>query len=370
MQITFKQIRLDSIASAPNESVANHLKPVTVTEHLKPGPDELLIRITLSPIHPCDVLCAAGLVPRRTGERDGLDNHHFLPGLEAVGHIVEVGSALGDEFAAAQRVFVCCWAPWGVWQEANGVWSEYIVVNKDNVIRVPEGVSESTAAMFLVIPVTAYVMMIEELNLQRGDWLIQNAAGSAVGRWVIGLAKELGVNTINLVRRQEQVDELKRDTGAEHVLWAPSDGSRNGELKTLIQQLTGSDQVKGALDAVGDGTFTSLMFECMSRYGMVIVYGVLSGTNMNIAFSSTCQIALEGLGIKGFSLQNWWLPDTPDEDKKRVYEAVWAHIENNEALNPAVDSIFPFEQVSEAIRSSLEQKSGKVLLRPRVDPSE
>jgi len=367
MQTSFKQIRLDSIAPAPDESVANHLKPVTVTEQLQPGPDELLVRIILSPIHPCDLLCAAGLVPRRSGERDGLENHQFLPGLEAVGQVTGVGSALGDDFETGQRVFVCCWAPWGTWQEANGVWSEYIVVHKDNVITVPEGVSDSTAAMFLVIPVTAYVMMIEELGLKQGDWLVQNAAGSAVGRWVITLANEMGIKTINLVRRQEQVEELKRESGAEHVLWSPSDGSQDAELKAAIKQLTGGDTVKGAFDAVGDGSFASVMLPCLSRYGTVLVYGVLSGTHMSIDFNSTCQIALEGLSIKGFSLQNWWLPDTSDEDKRRVYDAVWAHIGNNAALNPAVHSIFPFEEVGQAIRSSLEQKSGKVLLRPRKE---
>lgn len=367
MQATFNQVQLESIAHAPDATVANHLKPVTVTEQLSPEPNQLLIRTILSPIHPCDLLCAAGLVPRRTGERDGKDNHMFLPGLESVGEVTEVGSALEGKFKKGERVFTCCWAPWGTWQEANGVWSEYIVVNQDNVIPVPDGISDTTAAMFLVIPVTAYVMMIEELGLKQGDWLVQNASGSAVGRWVIALAEELGINTINLVRREEQVEELKRETGAKHVLWAPGDGSRNAELKATISELTGDAPVSGALDAVGDGQFASVMLQSLSRYGTVLVYGVLSGTSMSIEFNSTCQIALEALNIKGFSLQNWWLPDTSDEDKRRVYDAVWKHIANNEALNPAVHQVYAFENIDQAIRSSLEQKTGKILLRPRKE---
>ena len=150
-------------------------------------------------------------------------------------------------------------------------------------------------------------------------------------------------------------------------MWCPSDGSLNDKLKKKIRTLTGNAPVRGAFDAVADGQFASLMFEVMSRYGRLIVYGVLSGVGMNIAFDSSCRIALEGLRMKGFSLQNWWLPDTSDEEKARVFDAVWKHIENNESLNPAVDSIYPFEQVGQAIHASLQQKTGKVLLCPRPE---
>lgn len=331
----------------------------------RPGADQLLVRTILSPIHPCDVLCAAGLVPRRYGARDGSDATEFTPGIEAVATVEAVGGDLHGEFQPGQRVFVCCWAPWGRWSEADGVWSEYLLVRRESVIVVPEGVSDSTAAMFLVIPVTAYVMMLEQLRLKRGDWLIQNAAGSALGRWVIALADELGIRTINLVRRREQVEELKRETGAEHVLWCPEDGSRNGALRGEIREITGHDSVMGALDAVGDGVFVSLSLEVLSRYGSVIIYGVLGGGEMKIPFELTARIPLECMSVRGFSLQNWWLPDTPDEDKRRVFDAVWRHITNNEKLNPAVAAVYSFEEVGDAIRSSLQRKSGKVLLRPR-----
>ncbi len=42
-----------------------------------------------------------------------------------------------------------------------------------------------------------------------------------------------------------------------------------------------------------------------------------------------------------------------------------AHIQNNEALNPAVADIYPFSRVDEAIKASLQPKFGKVLLCPR-----
>jgi len=324
-----------------------------------------VIRLVLSPIHPCDILCAAGLVPRRRGDRDGHDSHQFIPGVEGLAEVQMVGAGLEEQFSPGQRVFVCCWAPWGVWSEADGVWSEYLRVRPENVVTVPDGISDSTAAMFLVIPVTVYVMMFEQLKLQPGDWLIQNAAGSELGKWTIALAELMGIHTINLVRREEQVEELRNHTGTEHVLWCPPDGRAHGALVKQIREITGDATVSGALDAVGDGVFVSLMLQTLSPHASIIIYGVLGGTELKVPFERLCHIPLEDISIRGFSLQNWWLPDTDDDNKRRVFDAVWQLISENDVLNPEVAGIYPFEQIGEAIRSSLRQKKGKVLLRPR-----
>ena len=55
--------------------------------------------------------------------------------------------------------------------------------------------------------VTAYGFL-EVLKVPQGGHLLQSAAGSVLGRQLIALAKLRGVRTINLVRRQEQVQEL------------------------------------------------------------------------------------------------------------------------------------------------------------------
>lgn len=61
---------------------------------------------------------------------------------------------------------------------------------------------------FLVNPVTV-VGMLEELAVPAGEYLLQTAAGSVLGRQMIQVAKHRGIKTINVVRRQELVAELK-----------------------------------------------------------------------------------------------------------------------------------------------------------------
>ena len=104
--------------------------------------------------------------------------------------------------------------------------------------------SDQAAAQLIANPVTAWVMLEEELNLKPGDWVLQTAAGSTLGRLVIQLARLRGYRTINLVRRREQVDDLLA-SGADAVC------HRRRRRRGTHQ--TGDRRTRriGALDAVG-----------------------------------------------------------------------------------------------------------------------
>lgn len=83
--------------------------------------------------------------------------------------------------------------------EGNGTWAEKIVVSEDDLIKVPEGVTDEEACQLLVNPTTV-VAMVERSGVREGDWIIQSAAGSALGRQLISYCKHIGVKTINVVR--------------------------------------------------------------------------------------------------------------------------------------------------------------------------
>ena len=64
-------------------------------------------------------------------------------------------------------------------------------------------------AMLGINPATAYLLLTRFVQLKRGDWLLQNAANSSIGRAVIAIAKSRGLRTVNVVLRAESVDEIK-----------------------------------------------------------------------------------------------------------------------------------------------------------------
>lgn len=366
MNTGYKQISLTRIAPGANASVIDCLKVVTQPNIPAPGRDELLLRTRLSAIHPCDLLCCAGLVSRN--RHDGAaGNARYLPGIEALAVIEAVGAELQAEYSPGQRVSVKAWSPWGRWEEADGVWSEYLRVKKDKIIVVPDGVSDTNAAMFFSICVTAYVMVICELKLKRGDWLVQAAAGSALGRWIIALARQKGINVINLVRREEQVDELKSDCGAEHVFCCPTDGSRTEELVRQIKELSADGKIMGALDPIADGVVAGVMLRVMARYGTILKYGGLGGGGMSLSHPAILCMSQEALQIKGFSIQNWWMPDTPNEEKRRVFDEIWQLLRDNPELDFEMAGLYDFDQIGDAIRASLGEKSAKIFLTPRLE---
>lgn len=68
--------------------------------------------------------------------------------------------------------------------------------------------ADAVAAQFLINPITI-VGMLEVLQIPEGDWLVQDAAGSVLGRQMIQYAKLKKIKTINIVRRPEQVSALR-----------------------------------------------------------------------------------------------------------------------------------------------------------------
>src|SRR5262249_24590680 len=129
----------------------------------------------------------------------------------------------------------------------------------------------------------------------RGSWVLQTAAGSALGRMIIRLGRHDGFRTINVVRRREQVEELRR-LGADEVIC-----SSDESIVERVQALTGGAGVPFALDAVGGATGTAAA-QSLGAGGRMLVYGTLS--EEPIALSP--RVLMVGRKcIEGFWLSEW-----------------------------------------------------------------
>ena len=80
--------------------------------------------------------------------------------------------------------------------------------------------------MMAVNPATAWHMLNSFVKLQPGEWVLQNAGNSAVGHNVAAIAKSMGLRTVNLVRREDQIGPLLA-AGAD----AAGDGIRAAPLR-------------------------------------------------------------------------------------------------------------------------------------------
>src|SRR6202011_4295223 len=127
-------------------------------------------------------------------------------------------------------------------------WQEQVIVPARQVVPVPRGLADEQAATFFVNPASALAMTRYVLNVPRGAWLLQTAAGSALGRMVIRLGRHTGFRTINIVRRREAVAEL-RGIGADEVLC-----SADEDIVKRVHEITGGAGAPSAIDAVAGTT--------------------------------------------------------------------------------------------------------------------
>ena len=299
-----------------------------------PGPGEVNIKVEAGPINPAELLLIEGKYASRPPLPARL-------GIEGVGTITAVGEGV-NELAMGDRVMSL----------GRTNWAEEIQVSSGAVVKVPKDADVQQLSMLKVNPATAMFMLERYVNLKPGDWVIQNAANSAVGRYIIQLARTKGVKTLNVVRRTELVRELRK-IGADVVLL---DGD---DLAKRVRSEVGDANIPLAIDAVaGEGTLS--LGGALSEGGTVVNYGLLSG--------KPCQLTPELVVFQGITLTGFWLAKLlgtmkPDEMQK-LYVELASQITNGNLYTP-VESAYRLDQLSDALKHAYQtERNGKVLLMP------
>lgn len=247
----------------------------------EPGPNEVRVRMIASPVNPSDLLTVRG-------KYGVLPDLPFTPGYEGVGVVDAAGPGLVGRLLIGRRVAVL--------SQAGGNWAEYTTIPALRVVPVPKDLADEQVASFFVNPATALAMVRHVLAVPKGEWLLQSAAGSTLGRMIIKLARHDGIRTINVVRRAEAVDELKAATGAEVVI-----SSSEGPVAEQVRRITGGSGVRYALDPVG-GETGSQVFDALGDDGRMLVYGTLDQNPLRI--DPRRMIAAKRV-VEGFYLGHW-----------------------------------------------------------------
>src|SRR5262245_6369590 len=219
----------------------------------EPRRGEVLVRMLASPINPSDLMYVAGgygLKPRLPA----------TPGFEGVGVVEATGGGFLGWLRKGKRVAVI--------NDRIGNWAEYTVTKARQVVPVPDDITDEQAATFFVNPATAVVMTRDVLQLPAGAWLLQSAAGGELGKMVIRLGKKFGFRTLNVVRRREQVEELKK-LGADAVL-VESDGPLPEQVAKAVPGGGGY-----AIGPVGGKTGSELIAS-LGVGGRCLLYGSLT----------------------------------------------------------------------------------------------
>lgn len=296
----------------------------------EPGPADVVLEMLAAPVNPADINVIEGTY----GDLPPLP---ATIGNEGVGRIAALGTeARGVELGQM------------VLPMAFGTWCTRMVVPADTVIPLPGGLDPLQAAMLTVNPATAWRMLHDFVPLAPGDWIVQNAANSGVGRSVIQIARALGWKTLNVVRRASLAPELLA-SGADVVVTEDVDLRKEGKV------LCGGARPRLALNAVG-GPSSLNIANTLAPGSTMVTYGAMSKQPVKIPNGL---LIFQGLAFRGFWLKRW---RERGVGLGETYRSLAALLESG-GLHTPVHATFPLRQVSDAVLAASQgERSGKVLL--------
>ena len=295
----------------------------------------ILIRMLYAPVNPADGL-------RIRGKFGFTESLPATLGGEAVGTIEGFHESFQFE-EHGFRVGDLCILPMG------STWAQFKAVVADELVVMPSDIDPKQLSMF-GINAASSLLLLQSANLKAGDWFIQNAANSAMGKLIITFARRQGLKSINIVRREDVFAELT-GLGADVVLL---DGA---DLKERVARATQGAHVKVALDAVA-GSASGRLVETLAFGGRLILYGLLSDNTLTLPAN---RIAFHGISVSGFSRMACMRHIGKEVTAKLFQDLAQWHMEGLFRFD--IDSVFPIDNVIAAFEASELPKAGKVLLQ-------
>ena len=252
------------------------LRLITDAPVPRPGPGEILIRVTAAGINYVDISQARGTF-------SGGPQPPYLAGIEGAGEIVAVGDGVTGLELGTHVVGVSI---------GGGAFAEYMVLPAAATLPVPPGWADHQALGVMVNWPTALAALRPLGCIAAGQTVLIHAAAGGTGQAATRMAKYYGATVIATASRGKH--ELVLALGADHVIDA-----RAADLAAQVLQLTGGAGADLVLESVGGPTLDASLAATKRVTGRVVVYGVVGGqaaiTNWDLVYRH--QVHVIGLNL-------------------------------------------------------------------------
>ncbi len=302
---------------------------------LKQG--QVLIEVLMAPVNPSDLFFVQGSYgqPRVQGN---------AAGFEGVGRVLASGGGKTAEALVGARVAFL--------GTVTGTWAAHAISDAALCIPLRDDLRDEDGAALIVNPLTA-VALLERVREAGSDAFFLNAAGSQLGRLILGLAKDQGLKALAVIRRDRDAQAL-RDLGAAEVLVSSA-----ADFAAQAGAAIKAHKPRVLLDAVGD-QITAELFFVMPSGAQWVVYGKMSDEAPKL--DQLGQFIFMNKRIEGFWLSRW-LPAAPPERRAAVIADVQERFASG-AWETRVASKLPLAEAIEGILPALDESAGKVMLVP------
>jgi mitochondrial enoyl-[acyl-carrier protein] reductase / trans-2-enoyl-CoA reductase len=263
-----------------------------------PGPGQVLVEVEAATINASDFLYISGqyfITPEPPSDVGG----------EGVGRVLAVGPGEDDSLVGARVLLLPTYR--------HGTWATHLIAATADIVVVPDDIDTVQLAMVGINPITALLMVRSYGDPSMSDrWVGQTAGNSAVGEYLIKLARRFGWKTVSVVRREAAAEQV-RSWGGDRVVIDDDDLESN-----LAQSLNGSE-LDIVVDSVGGRAARQLAHHL--RFGGTLVsYAALSGQSASV---SVLELIGRHVNWTGFWLVNW-LRNTDTEVVHNTYHELVA----------------------------------------------
>jgi NADPH2:quinone reductase len=218
----------------------------------EPGKGQARLRQTACGLNYIDVYGRTGLYP--------VGDFPAILGMEAVGTVEATGEgvssvSVGDRVAYSMRL---------------GAYAEARLIDADQLIKIPDGINDETAAAMMLKGLTAHYLLFRTYPVKSGDSILVYAAAGGVGLILCQWASLLGATVIGCVGSEEKA-ELAQANGCDHTILY-----RQEDIAESVREITNGVGVAAAYDSIGKATFEASL-DSLQTFGVLATYGNASG---------------------------------------------------------------------------------------------
>lgn len=311
----------------------------------KVGPGECLLKVNAVSLNGFDPMVLRGIPGLRTPLP-------MIPGADVAAEIVELGDGVdGAEWKTGQRVGVLPNQPAGMMGETlRGGMCEYIAVDQEFLLHLPDRVSDEQAACLPTAYGTAIRMMYTRGKVSRGESVLVLGASGGVGTCCVQLAKLVGCEVVACASSEDKAAKLKQ-IGADYVI-----NTAEQDYVPWIVEHYGKPRTRGASGGVDvcvnyiGGETWARCFRTVKRGGRILTCGATAGYDPKTDIRYIWSFEHNIVGSNGWTR----------EDHARLLEMI-----AEGRLEVVIDSVRPMAEVRRSMQELAERKIfGKAVLIP------
>jgi NADPH:quinone reductase-like Zn-dependent oxidoreductase len=314
---------------------------------LRPGPEQVLVRVHAASLNYRDLLIAEGKYGRSPLR------YPLVPLSDAAGEVVEVGSAVtrvapGDRVAGTffqnwvDGPFAASNAATALGGAIDGVLAEQVVLEAEGVVKLPAALSFEEGATLPCAAVTAWVSLVEKGKLEPDQRVLLLGTGG-VSIFALQFAKALGARVFITSRSDEKLARAN-GLGADGLINA----HKMPDWDVGVRELTIGRGVDQLLELGGAKTLP-ISVRCLREGGHLALIGQLSGSP---GTPELVESPPQGLRVSSIYVGSRKHFETMNDAIARF------------AIHPVIDRHFPFEDARDAYAYlKTGQHFGKVVIR-------